>query len=118
MPRLIESYEFGEMVINGKRYTSDVIVFREKTIDGWWRKEGHKLHIEDLAEIFRYKPKPEVLVLGTGYHGLVKVPGEVKDALESRGIELYAQPTGKAYQTFNKFLESDKQIAGAFHLTC
>ena len=29
---MIDSYGFGVMVINGRRYTSDVIVFPEKVI--------------------------------------------------------------------------------------
>ncbi len=115
---LIESYEFGAIVINGKRYTSDVIVFPERVIDGWWRKEGHRLHVEDLEEIFKQEPKPEVLVLGTGYYGLVKISAEAEDTLRSQGIELVAQPTREACQTFNKILKSNKLVVGAFHLTC
>jgi hypothetical protein len=115
---LIESYEFGEMVIDGKRYTSDLIIFPERIVDGWWRKEGHKVHIEDLETILGHDPKPELLVLGTGYHGLVEVQIEVRNTLKSREIGLTAQPTKKACQTFNKLLKSNKQIVGAFHLTC
>jgi hypothetical protein len=115
---LIESYEFGAIVINGKRYTSDVIVLAERVIDGWWRKEGHKVHIEDLDEILKQELKPEVLVLGTGYYGLLKIPPEVENTLKSHGIELVAQPTKKACQTFNKILKSNKPVVGAFHLTC
>jgi len=115
---LVESYEFGVIVINGKRYTSDVIVLPERVIDGWWRKEGHKVHIEDLEEILKQEPKPEVLVFGTGYYGLVKIPPEVKNTLKSHVIELVAQPTKEAYQTFNKILKSNKPVVGAFHLTC
>lgn len=123
---MIDSYEFGGMVINGKRCTSDVIVFPERIIDGWWRKEGHRLHVEDLEEIVKHKPKPEVLILGTGYYGLVKVSPAVKNTLKSQGIELIAQPTREATQTFNKLLQNNllaskskrKVIAGAFHITC
>ena len=115
---LIESYEFGAIVINGKRYTSDVIVLPERVIDSWWRKEGHKVHIEDLEEILNHEPKPEVLVVGTGYYGLVKVSPEVGNTLKSHGIDLVAQPTREACQTFNGFLKSDKRVAGAFHITC
>ena len=106
---MIDSYDFGVMVINGKRYTSDVIVFPEKIIDGWWRREGHKVYTEDLKEI---------LVIGTGYYGLMKISPEASEALKSHEIELVAQPTGEAYQTFNKLLKSNKRVAGAFHLTC
>lgn len=115
---MIDSYEFGAMVMNGKKYTSDVIVFPERVIDGWWRKEGHRLHVEDLEEILKQEPKPEVLVVGTGYYGLVKISPEVENTLKAREIELVAQPTKEAYQTFNKILEYDKRVIGAFHLTC
>lgn len=115
---MIESYEFGAIVINGKRYTSDVIVFPEQVIDGWWRKEGHKVHVEDLEEILKLEPKPEVLVLGTGYYGLVKVLPKVENTLKAQGIKLVAQPTRKATRTFNKLLNSERRVVGAFHLTC
>lgn len=59
-----------------------------------------------------------MLVVGTGYYGLVKISPEVKGALQSQGIELTAQPTKEACQTFDKLLKSNKRVAGAFHLTC
>jgi len=115
---LIESYDFGLIVIKGRRHTSDVIVFPEHVSDGWWRKEGHRIYLDDLKEILDHEPKPEVLVIGTGYYGLVKVSPEVENALKSHGIELVTQPTKEACQIFNKFLKSNKRVAGAFHLTC
>jgi len=115
---MIDSYEFGVIVINGRKYARDIIVFPEKVVDGWWRRDGHELCLEDLQEILRYEPKPEVLVVGTGYYGLVKISLEVKSALQSQGIELKAQPTKEACQTFNKFLKSNKRVVGAFHLSC
>ena len=115
---MIDSYGFGVMVINGRRYTSDVIVFPEKVIDGWWRREGHKICVEDLKKILEHKPSPEVLVIGTGYFGLVKVDEEVKRLLKTRKIELIAKPTKEAYKTFNDLLKSGRNVAGAFHLTC
>ena len=115
---MIESYDFGLIVIKGRRYTSDVIVFPERVIEGWWRKEGHRIYVEDLKEILDREPRPEVLVVGTGYYGIVKFSPEVETVLKSQGIELVAQPTKEACQTFNKLLKSNRRIAGAFHLTC
>lgn len=115
---LIDSYDFGVIVVRGKRYKSDVIVFPEKVVDGWWRKEGHRIYVEDLKEIFSHLPLPEVLLVGTGYYGLVKVTPEVEKALETHGIKLIIQPTGEAYKTFNELLKAGKRVAGAFHLTC
>lgn len=123
---MIDSYRFGAVVVDGRRHTSDIIVLPERVIDGWWRKEGHKVCAEDLEEILKYEPKPQVLIVGTGYYGLVKISPEVKDSLGSHGIELVAQPTSDACQTFNRLLKknlsvdkSEKRvIVGAFHLTC
>lgn len=115
---MIESYEFGSIMINGKKYTKDLIIFPEKILDNWWRKEGHVLNVEDLKEIFEQKTKPEMLVVGTGYYGIMKISSEVNEILKAQAIKLIAQPTKEACQTFNKLLETNKKVVGAFHLTC
>jgi hypothetical protein len=112
---MIDSYEFGRIVINGKRYDSDLIVFSDKVRSGWWRKEGHRLHVEDLKEVLEVKP--EVLVVGTGYSGLMTVPPETRKYIESTGIELMVQKTTEACETFNRLVKSRKVVA-ALHLTC
>jgi len=113
---MIDFYDFGHIVIDGKRYTTDVIIFPERVMDGWWRKEGHRLHLEDLRS--SVQEKPEVLVVGTGYSGLMTVPSEVREYLESRGIELIVQNTKEACITFNRLIQSRRKIVAALHLTC
>jgi hypothetical protein len=112
---MIDSYDFGRIVINGKRYNSDLIVFSDKVRDGWWRKEGHRLHVEDLKDVLEFKP--EVLVVGTGYSGLMRIPLETRKYVESEGIEFLAQKTAEACETFNRLVKSRKVVA-ALHLTC
>ena len=112
---MIDSYDFGRIVINGKRYSSDLIVFSDKVRDGWWRKEGHRLHVEDLKDVLEVKP--EVLVVGTGYSGLMRIPPETRKYVESEGIEFIAQKTAEACETFNRLVKSRKVVA-ALHLTC
>lgn len=112
---MIESYSFGRIVINGREYTSDVIVFPSRVKDDWWRQEGHRLSVEDLELVV--KEKPEVVVVGTGYMGLMKVLPETRKHLESNEIGLIAEKTRKACETYNKLAESKKVIA-ALHLTC
>lgn len=115
---MIDSYEFGTIVIDGKKYESDVIVFRDRVLDGWWRKEGHRLHVEDLGEVLDAQPGPDVLVVGTGYSGLMKVSNEVETELSANGIEIRAQPTKQACQTFNELVKSGRKAVAALHLTC
>jgi hypothetical protein len=112
---MIDSYDFGRIVINGRQYTTDVIVFPDQVKDGWRRKEGHSLHIKDLEEVVQKSPR--VLIVGTGYSGLMKVPAETKEYIESKGIELIAQNTAGACKTFNSLVKFKKVVA-ALHLTC
>ena len=111
----IEHYSFGKIVIDGKTYTADVILYPEKVYSPWWRKEGHKLHITDLTDVIR--EKPEILIIGTGFSGLMSVPEETVSHLELQGIKVYIERTVGAAQLFNETQESKKVIA-AFHLTC
>jgi len=105
-------------VINGKRYSSDLIVFPDSVIDGWRRREGHRVLLKDLEAALKTEPRPDTLVVGTGYSGLMKVSDEVEEALRSMRIRLVAQPTKEAYQTFNQLLKSGRKVVAAFHLTC
>ena len=112
---IIDSYHFGLIVINGKRYTSDVIIFPDRVKDSWWRKRGHQLCLEDIAEVM--SENPEVLVVGTGASGLVRVLPEVKQSLEAQGIKHIAEPTSEACNIYNQLCQSQRVVA-ALHLTC
>jgi hypothetical protein len=111
----IEHYSFGKITIEGKTYTSDVIIYPGKVNGSWWRKEGHNLQVVDLTDVIN--ANPQVLVVGTGATGLMRVPKETISYLESKGIEVHVARTGEAAELFNK-LQQDKVAIAAFHLTC
>lgn len=113
---MINSYDFGRIVVDGQRYNSDVIVFADRVKDSWWRREGHRLHVEDIERVVQ-REKPDVLVVGTGYSGLMRVLPETEKYLKSNGIELIAQSTREACETFNRLVKSMRVMA-ALHLTC
>ncbi len=111
----IDSYVFGKIVINGEMYTSDVIIYSDHVDSPWWRKEGHYLDKADLREIV--EAHPEVLVVGTGNLGVMKVPEETVRFLLSRGIEVHVEKSAQAAEIFNS-LAGKRNVIGAFHLTC
>jgi hypothetical protein len=115
MAAKIESYQFGRIVIDGQAHHKDVIILPGRVIGGWWRKEGHALHPEDLEAVF--EAAPEVLVVGQGAFGLMRVTDETEQALREAGIELIALPTGEAVETHNR-LRDERAVAAALHLTC
>lgn len=113
---VIESYAFGKIVIDGQIYERDVILTRDRVWDGWWREEGHRLSIADLGQAFT--TDPEILVVGTGSFGFMRVPDETRKEIERRGIELHVLPTGKAWALYNQIESQGQRVVAAFHLTC
>ena len=112
---IIGSYQFGLIVVSGKKYTSDVIIFPDRVRDNWWRKTGHQLCLKDIAEVMT--ENPEVLVVGTGASGLMKVLPEVERGVETQGIKLIVEATDEACHTYNQLCHSQRVVA-ALHLTC
>lgn len=113
---MIESYQFGEIKINGKTYTSDVIIYPDHIDSSWWRKTSHELGRYDLADEV-IKENPDVILVGTGFYGYMKVLPEAKKLIESKGIKLLVEDTKKACETYNQLSKTQKVIA-FFHLTC
>jgi hypothetical protein len=111
----IEAYDFGTIKVDGETYTGDLKIISNTVFPGWWRLEGHLLKAADIPDVF--EAAPEVLVVGTGYSGLMSISAEVKSRLDELGIELIAKPTGQAYHEFNR-LVNKRRVAFVAHLTC
>lgn len=112
---MIDSYSFGNITINSQKFTKDLIIFPGKIISNWRRKIGHLLVEDDIKEILDYKP--EVLIVGTGFYGLMKVDDKLKDKLKSLGIEFVTKKTSEAVTEYNRVYKEKKAVC-ALHLTC
>lgn len=114
----IDSSSFGHIRIDGRDYTSDVIIYPDRVNSDWWRKDGHRLQQEDVVEILQ--AVPQVLVVGTGQDGCMKVDPRLKALLEQNGIELLAALTPEACRLHNDLEKNrgKKTVVTALHLTC
>lgn len=113
--RMIDSYSFGKVVVNGTEYNKDIIILPERIITNWWRLKGHELHIDDISEIVA--THPDILIVGTGAYGRMRVLEDTRKHLESEGIELLVHETKKACEIYNR-VKDTKRTALALHLTC
>lgn len=115
---MIDNYHFGSITIDGKNYNYDVEVYSDGRVLKWWRKEGHVVNIEDIERSL--EQNPEIIIIGTGESGVVKVKEEVKKEILTKGIELIIDLTGGAVKIFNELSQKypNKKIIGLFHLTC
>ncbi len=112
----IDSYKFGNIVIDGTAYSSDCVILDDCVQANWWRKQGHLLAVEDLQPVIA--ARPSVLVVGCGASGMMKVGEGARQALQQQNIELIALETNEAVDTFNELAEKGRDVAAALHLTC
>ena len=110
----IDGYGFGRVTIDGREEARDVIVLPGRVVSGWWRKEGHDLVLEDLAEVL--DELPERLLVGTGAYGQLRPDPGTLETLRARGVEVEVLPTAEAVQRYAQL--DPRKTAAALHLTC
>jgi hypothetical protein len=113
---MIKNYDFGKMKIDGEEHLHDLKIVEGHVIGNWWRNEDHRLDMDDIKDIL--SADPEILVVGTGYSGNMRVEESLRSALQERRIRLIAETTTEAVRVFNELVSEGKDVAGAFHLTC
>jgi len=112
----IDQYKFGMIIIDGKLFNKDLIIFPDRILQNWQRQEGHSLVIEDLKEVIKFNPN--FLIIGTGANGVMQVPDATLQSLLQLKIKVICEITPDACNTFNKLISQQEKVAGAFHLTC
>ncbi len=113
----INSYQFGEMIINDKPVTSDLIILCSGSlIDNWRRRQGHFLELNDIPMI--QEACPDLFVIGTGISGQMRIDANLIEHFSQENVTLHIHPTVKAVKIFNQLRLLNKHLAACFHLTC
>ena len=112
----IDAYSFGRIRVSGDDFSDDLIVFPDKVEPYWRRRDAHLLSIADLETVIDYSP--DLLVVGTGMGGRLRLEPTTREALRIKGIDCVDERTDLAWQIFNDEIEQEKRVVGAFHLTC
>ncbi len=111
---MIEGYSFGRIKVDGRLYSQDIIIFPDHIQESWWRKEGHRLCLEDLGKVLEAKPR--IIIVGCGHDGVLKVMDEVRDYCGKNSINLIELWTADAVKKYNEM--AGPGVVGLFHLTC
>jgi hypothetical protein len=118
---MIQSYDFGSIMIDGKSYRHDVQV-TPGHVAGWRRAESHNFSPNEFRKVIDSGicggEWPEAVIIGNGYDGIMKVDPGVIEAIRAQGIEVMVNKTGQAKDEYNKFEQQGKKVLGLFHLTC
>jgi hypothetical protein len=111
----IAAYSFGRIEIDGSVFNRDVVLVGGRVLCPWWREAGgHVFAPSDLDALV--DAGADVVVLGTGYFGRVRVPDETRRLFAD--IELVVEKTSDAVVAYNHLASEGRQVAAGFHLSC
>jgi len=106
---MIESYQPGKIVVRGKEYSSDVIVYADHVDHTWQRRQRDYLGDYDIQDVIA--DLPQVLIVGTGAEGALRVSPQLKQAMRDSGVELVVASTEQACRAYNRYSQHKKTTA-------
>jgi hypothetical protein len=116
----IEATTFGSITVDGQKIGNDVVL----RLDGSVKKRKKKLskriygtsHTISLDEAKHvYEKGVELLIVGTGQYGLVRLSEEAEAYLRERSCQTKLDATPEAIGIWN---EAKGKVIGLFHVTC
>lgn len=117
----IDSVSWGKIFINGQKF-DQVIISGGKVLP----RETEKLEklfgtthtIGDWEQELLSMVDPEVIIIGNGYNGVLKVSGEMREKLGHSGAEIKVLLTPAAVSEFQKLVSQGKRVSALIHTTC
>ncbi len=105
---LIQGYERGRIIIDGRIYAQGLIVSPERVLTGWGPESAADLtaeHFEDLVKL-----DPQVIIVGTGERQVFPDPRAYLAAMQ-RGLGVEIMDTGAACRTYNILMAEGRKVA-------
>lgn len=115
----IRLVSFGELEIDGKHYTNDVVIE-----EGRIRKRK-KRPSKDYRDQYKHTPLSsledipwhgDTLFIGTGKYGSLPIMPSVYDEAKKRGVDVVAMPTDELCRLLNNY--ASKKVNAIIHITC
>ena len=116
----VNSFKFGSIVLDGKKYSRDVFLYPDggvrKRKGGFWKFGSHTIKREEIEELV--KAAPDVLIVGTGTDGIAKLNPDTDAFLKDSGVESVVVTSQEAVDRFNELSAQGKRPAALIHITC
>jgi hypothetical protein len=117
----IESVGWGKVKIDGKEYWQ-VLIVGEKIIPREVEKVkevyGTDHVIAEWEEELLFSGDPQVILIATGWSGVLKVNPKFKIQISKLGIELREILTPRAVKEYNRIVSEGKRVNALIHTTC
>ncbi|MDD5627335.1 MAG: MTH938/NDUFAF3 family protein [Patescibacteria group bacterium] len=117
----INSTKFGEIVIDGKKYYQVLIIgneVEERQVDQLETLFGTTHEIGDWERKRLLKGNPEIILIGTGQSGVMKVKKELVDYFRQHQIEVISATTSEIIQIYEQKTKEGRKVNALIHTTC
>ena len=116
----IDAVAFGRVTVDGEVLDHDIHIRADgklkKRKKKWARKDYDTSHIIGPRELGKaLKKAPEMLIIGEGFDGMIRLADEGREMLEQRGVRWELLPTPEAVEAWN---EAEGRRALILHVTC
>ncbi len=119
----INSTEFGNVVIDNKKY-NQVLIIGDSVMERDYNKleelfsTSHEIGDWEVEELL--KENPEIIVIGTGQNGAMEVDKPAANLRKQAGkeIEVITAETPKAIEIYNQKTKQGKRVNALIHTTC
>lgn len=119
----IDSFRFGSIEVDGKKYGKDVIIDgggnARRRKGGFLKFGSHRITVEELRDIVAAAEKPDLLIVGLGTAGAARLDPDAEAWAAGEGLELFAALSPQAVERFNQEREKgERKAAALIHVTC
>ena len=119
----IEKFSWGRFMINGQVHSEmgegvgkDICMIHGQ-VKPWTARKGHRLKSKMISCVL--DEDIDVLVIGNGVNGAIKVPKRTQKTIEDHGIKkLIIRKTPEACQVYNQLVRQGQKVALLAHGTC
>jgi len=117
----ITHFEWGSYTIEGKVHGAGEgvgkdILLSAQGVSAWHEREGHALKPKMIRRALEMQP--EVLIIGNGVNGALKVGKKALKAAEEAGVKLVVLKTPDACREYNRLFREGKKVVLLAHGTC
>lgn len=116
----IDSFSFGSIVVDGKKYRKDLIFLPDDTVKqrkgGFLMFGSHDIKKQEIEELFQ--AGAEVALVGIGTSSKARVSDEGKNYAQEANLELSILPSHDVVEKWNQMLGQGKKVAALIHITC
>jgi hypothetical protein len=74
--------------------------------------------VADWEQKLLLSEDPEVILIASGWSGILKVDEEFKNKVEKKGVELRVVLTPKIVEEYNRLVAEGKRVNCLIHTTC